>query len=233
MSSLYRLELPNSWVSVSLDNVSDISPSVLVEELTNDQLVHFVPMAAVAEDFAGVDATQLRKLGDVRKGYTAFETGDVLLAKITPCMENGKGGLVPELPHRVGYGSTEFHVLRTSAGVANVWLARFLSQPAFRNLARANMSGTAGQMRVPTKWLKTVEIPLPPAAEQTRIVAKLEELLSDLDAGVAKASNSLRTKTTWACCYSGQMIRHAKLRYIKQRTCNKSPKHMKSDLAVC
>lgn len=186
MSSLERLGLPDSWIAAPLDEVTDISPSVPVEDMTDDQLVHFVPMAAVEEDFAGVDATQLRRLGDVRKGYTAFEAGDVLLAKITPCMENGKGGLVPTLSHRVAYGSTEFHVLRTYAGVANLWLSQFVSQPAFRNTARANMTGTAGQMRVPTKWLRTVKIPLPPAREQVRIVAKLEELLSDLDAGVAE-----------------------------------------------
>jgi type I restriction enzyme S subunit len=143
-------------------------------------------MAAVAEDFAGMDTTQLRPMGEVCKGYTAFKTGDVLLAKITPCMENGKGGVVPTLTHRVAFGSTEFHVLRASPAVTNTWLARYLSQPAFRKLARANMTGTAGQMRVPTKWLRTVEIPIPPLQEQTRIVAKLEELLSDLDAGVAE-----------------------------------------------
>ncbi|WP_223163451.1 DUF559 domain-containing protein [Methylococcus geothermalis] len=178
--------LPTSWAVACLDEVTDIAPAVKVEDAPDSQLVHFVPMAAVAENFGGVDTTQLRPLGEVRKGYTAFASGDILLAKITPCMENGKGGLVPELPHHVGYGSTEFHVLRAAKGVANSWIASYLSQPAFRKLARANMTGTAGQMRVPTKWLRTVEVPIPPSAEQTRIVAKLEELLSDLDAGVAE-----------------------------------------------
>ncbi len=178
--------LPTSWAVACLDEVTDISPAAKVEDAPDSQLVHFVPMAAVAENFGGVDTIQLRPLGEVRKGYTAFASGDVLLAKITPCMENGKGGLVPELPHHVGYGSTEFHVLRAVKGVANTWIASYLSQPAFRKHARANMTGTAGQMRVPTKWLRTVEVPIPPSAEQTRIVAKLEELLSDLDAGVAE-----------------------------------------------
>lgn len=186
MSFLNLSDLPGSWTSASLDEAADISPSVSVDQLADDQLVHFVPMAAAAEDFAGIDVTLLRRLGEVRKGYTTFAAGDVLLAKITPCMENGKGGLVPDLPHRVAYGSTEFHVLRAKAGIANAWLAQFLSQPAFRHFARANMTGTAGQMRVPTKWLRTVEIPIPPRAEQTRIIGKLEELLSDLDAGVAE-----------------------------------------------
>ena len=185
-NGLFPDKMPNSWTVVRLDDVTEIAPRMSVEELDEDSLVHFVPMAAVSEDFAGVDTTQLRPLRDVRKGYTAFVAGDVLLAKITPCMENGKGGLVPKLAKTVAFGSTEFHVLRASAAVANSWLAQYLSQPAFRRLARANMTGTAGQMRVPTKWLCTVEIPVPPKAEQFHIVEKLEELLSDLDAGVAE-----------------------------------------------
>lgn len=178
--------LPDSWQRVPLEDVATISPAIDLEGIRETDLVHFLPMAAVAEDFKGVDVSLLKPLGAVRKGYTAFASGDVLLAKITPCMENGKGGLVPELPNRVGYGSTEFHVLRASSAVSNSWLALFLSQPAFRKLAQSNMTGTAGQMRVPTKWLRGVGLPTPPRAEQTRIVAKLEELLSDLDAGVAE-----------------------------------------------
>ena len=179
-------ELPASWCIADLDEIAEIAPSLIFEDLADDQPVHFVPMASVAENFGGINITQTRTLHEVRKGYTVFVEGDVLLAKITPCMENGKGGLVPNLPKRVAFGSTEFHVLRSSVAVVNVWLAHYLSQPAFRKLARANMTGTAGQMRVPTKWLRTLQLPLPPRAEQTRIVEKLEELLSDLDAGVAE-----------------------------------------------
>lgn len=184
--ALPRGDVPESWSIARLDDVTEIAPLVAVEDLADHQLVHFVPMAAVAEDFGGIDTTQLRPLREVRRGYTAFKAGDVLLAKITPCMENGKGGLVPKLAHSVAYGSTEFHVLRASAAIADSWLAQYLSQPAFRSIARANMTGTAGQMRVPTKWLRAVEVPIPPRTEQSRIVEKLEELLSDLDAGVAE-----------------------------------------------
>jgi len=190
-------ELPEGWTVVSLNDVSEFAPNAPVADIEDLQPVHFVPMAAVAENFAGVDASQLRPLKEVRKGYTAFVEGDVLFAKITPCMENGKGGLVPTLIHAVGFGSTEFHVLRPSQMASGKWLAYFLSQPSFRKLARANMTGTAGQMRVPTKWLKAVEINVPPAAEQTRIVAKLEELLSDLDAGVAELQAAQKKLTQY------------------------------------
>lgn len=185
-------ELPKGWTTAPLADVSEFGPSAALAGVEDAQLVHFVPMAAVSENFAGVDTSQLRPLSEVRKGYTPFIEGDVLFAKITPCMENGKGGLVPTLSHSAAFGSTEFHVLRPSQMVWGEWLAYFLSQPSFRKLARSNMTGTAGQMRVPTKWLKAVEINVPPRAEQTRIVAKLEELLSDLDAGVAELKAAQR-----------------------------------------
>ena len=149
-------------------------------------------MAAVAEDFGGIDVSQVRPYGEVRKGYTYFAERDVLFAKITPCMENGKGALVPYLKHDHAFGSTEFHVLRPQGAVRPKWLANYLSQPDFRRVARHNMTGTAGQLRVSTKWLGLAGIPVPPLAEQNRIVEKLEELLSELDAGVAELKAAQR-----------------------------------------
>lgn len=178
--------LPSSWALPELQHVAEFAPKFNSDGLPDHEPVHFVPMAAVAENFGGIDVSQLRSLSEVRKGYTFFGEGDVLFAKITPCMENGKGALVPHLDRGHAFGSTEFHVLRPSEAVAGEWLAHFLSQPSFRKTARHNMTGTAGQLRVPTKWLQTVRMPVPPRAEQSRIVAKLEELLSDLDAGVAE-----------------------------------------------
>jgi len=143
-------------------------------------------MSAVIEEFGGVDVSGRRLLGEVQKGYTAFLAGDVLFAKITPCMENGKVAVVPQLADHLGYGSTEFHVVRAREAVHPSWLAYFLSQSEFRRLARQHMTGSAGQLRVATPWLAATGIPVAPLAEQTRIVTKLEELLSDLDAGVAE-----------------------------------------------
>ncbi len=148
--------------------------------------VHFVPMRAVNEEFGGIDVSDRRSFGEVRKGYTAFQAGDVLFAKITPCMENGKLALVPNLHDGVGFGSTEFHVIRACPGVTPRWLAHFLSQAEFRKFARRHMTGTAGQLRVARPWLAATTLPVAPPTEQTRIVDKLEELLSDLDAGVAE-----------------------------------------------
>ena len=181
------VKLPGTWVLAPLSDIAEINPrSFCPVPNAVDKPVHFVPMSAVTEEFRGIDVSARRPLGDVQKGYTSFFANDVLLAKITPCMENGKLAVVPPLPDQLAFGSTEFHVLRAVDRVLPSWLAHFLSQSAFRKLARQNMTGSAGQLRVSTTWLAEALIPVAPAIEQTRIVAKLEELFSDLDAGVAE-----------------------------------------------
>lgn len=193
----FGVEIPASWMVVALADVAGVSPKVDVSGLDEEDLVHFVPMAAVLEDFGGLDASKLRPIREVRKGYTGFVEGDVLFAKITPCMENGKGALVPMLPHGYAFGSTEFHVLRPSGAVSGKWLAYYLSQPDFRRVARQNMTGTAGQLRVPAKWLSAAGIPIAPRAEQDRVIEKLEELLTELDAGVTELKAAERKLTQY------------------------------------
>ncbi|MBN2452017.1 MAG: restriction endonuclease subunit S, partial [Lentisphaeria bacterium] len=127
-----------------------------------------------------------RPISEVRKGYTQFQDGDILIAKITPCMENGKAAVVNGLLHGVGYGSTEFHVVRLlSTDLCARFYFHYVVQRAFRREARRHMTGSAGQLRVPSTYLAAVAVPLPPLPEQRRIVAKIEELFTRLDAGVA------------------------------------------------
>ncbi len=128
---------------------------------------------------------ETRPYSEVRKGYTAFLSGDVIMAKITPCMENGKTALVPNVPGDICFGSTEFHVVRPEKGIDPKWIEQFLLQHETRREARRQMAGGVGQMRVPAEFLKTIKIPIAPPVEQTRIVEALDELFSDLDAGVA------------------------------------------------
>jgi type I restriction enzyme S subunit len=141
-------------------------------------------MRAVAPDGGGLTDPEVRPYSEVKKGYTSFLTGDVIMAKITPCMENGKTAVVPDLPHELCFGSTEFHVIRPEAGVQAQWIANFLLQHETRRTAQRHMTGAVGQMRVPTSFLENLEIPVAPASEQQRITDALDELLSDLDAGV-------------------------------------------------
>ena len=107
--------------------------------------------------------------GKVKKGFTYFENGDVLFAKITPCMENGKGAIAEGLTNNIGMGSTEFHVLRPIEGVSSpYWLLALTRLPIFRERASKNMTGTGGQKRVPANYLENFMVGLPPIEEQNR-----------------------------------------------------------------
>ena len=142
-------------------------------------------MAAVEAGTGRIDLSRTRLFADVRKGYTRFSEGDVLFAKITPCMENGKIALAKGLTNNCGCGSTEFHVLRPHKGVSGGFLMFFLFQDAFRREAQGHMAGTAGQLRVPTGFLEEAPLPFPPLPEQHRIVAEIEKQFTRLDASVA------------------------------------------------
>jgi type I restriction enzyme, S subunit len=147
--------------------------------------VSFVPMSAVEAETGRMDATEIRQLGEVRGKYTSFREGDVLFAKITPSMENGKSAVAQALASKLGFGSTEFHVLRPKTGVEARFIRNYVVQKSFRRSARVHMKGTAGQLRVPADYLKEVTFPLAPTQEQGRIVTVVEEQFSRLDAGVA------------------------------------------------
>ena len=132
-------------------------------------LVSFVPMAAVDERFGMITAHEDRRLVDVSKGFTAFEDGDVLFAKITPCMENGKAALARNLTNGVGRGSTEFYVLRPGDKVLGEYVYHFVRQLRFREKAKRYFTGTAGQQRVPRSFMENAPVPLPALDEQRRI----------------------------------------------------------------
>jgi type I restriction enzyme S subunit len=139
-----------------------------------DRIVDFVPMTNLGEN-GRLTLNETRRLGEVLKGYTYFENGDVLVAKITPCMENGKAAYVDSLTHGIAFGSTEFHVLRPNNNVYPRYLFHMVWTPYFRNEASRNMTGTAGQQRVPSTFFERFEIPLPPLPEQKRIADILDK----------------------------------------------------------
>jgi type I restriction enzyme S subunit len=176
--------LPPGWAWTALGEIAAINPRGDTRELPTDLQVAFVPMSAVDALSGSIVELQSRTVGELRKGFTPFAAEDVLFAKITPSMENGKAAIARQLLNGRGFGSTEFHVMRPSSGVIPEWIFHFIRQERFRADAKAHFAGTAGQLRVPSDFLKDYPFPLPPLAEQRRIVARLEELLTRLDAGV-------------------------------------------------
>jgi len=148
-------------------------------------LVSFVPMAAVEEATGRLDATETRAWEEVSRGYTRFQDRDVLFAKITPCMENGKFALASNLHGGRGAGSTEFHVLRCSDHILPEYLLHYLLQRKVRADAQRLMKGAAGQLRVPESFLADLEIPLPAVGLQREVVNAVDALLTRLDAAVA------------------------------------------------
>ncbi len=140
----------------------------------DDLPVSFVAMADISEFTKKIERSSVRKLKDVRKGFTHFLDEDVLVAKITPCFENGKMALV-KIPEKYGFGSTEFHVFRADkARLVPKYLFYFLNSSAVRVGGEKNMTGSAGQKRVPVKFFATLKIPLPSLGEQKRIVHELD-----------------------------------------------------------
>lgn len=167
-------ELPRGWVWTRLGETSEISPKLSLERLRDDLDVSFLPMRSVEELTGRIDLSMERKLADVRKGYTSFVDGDLLFAKITPCMENGKVAIVRSLRNGIGFGSTEFHVIRLAEFLPREFFFYFLLREELRKDAQRNMTGSAGQLRVPTNYMHQLPIPLPPLTEQQRIVTKIK-----------------------------------------------------------
>ena len=176
---------PPGWCRVPLPAVAEINPTNPTRVPADDATVSFIPMAAVAAISGQVELSQRRPWKAVRKAYTRFQDGDVLVAKITPCMENGKIAVVRKLHGGVGAGSTEFHVLRPTTALSPDLLRYYVLREEFRKDARAEMTGTAGQLRVPSSFLEAHSLPLPPLPEQHRIVGAIESYFTRLDDAMA------------------------------------------------
>jgi len=163
------------WPTKSLEEVCDINPKATASDsFDGTAKVTFVPMAAVDEVNGTIKRPEQRRYMEVAKGYTFFREDDVLFAKITPCMQNGKAAIARGLLNGKGFGSTEFHVLRPKASMLPDWIFAFIRQPEFRKAAQASFTGSAGQQRVPTEFLKRSLIPVPPLPDQKRIVRLLD-----------------------------------------------------------
>jgi type I restriction enzyme S subunit len=168
-------DLPNGWVQATIAELCDLNPKH-DHALSDETPVSFVPMAAVSDVLGTITELQVRTLGEIRKGYTHFSDGDVIFAKITPCMENGKAASVRGMTNGLACGTTEFYVFRSRGAIDQDFLFHFVRQESYRKAARATMQSGVGQARVPKEFVLNTELPLPPLAEQQRIVAKIDAL---------------------------------------------------------
>ena len=164
-----------SWPVARLGDVAQVNPRRHsgLRSLAGNVEVTFVPMAAVDEETGTISCREVKPLGDVRRGLTPFAEGDVIFAKITPCMQNGKSAIAHGLVNGLGFGSTEFHVLRPGPDVLPEWLWYVVRQRSFREEARRHFRGSAGQQRVPASFIEQHMIPLPSIGLQRRIVGQV------------------------------------------------------------
>ena len=162
-----------------LSTYVEVNPRFNVSNFDADTVVGFIPMSAVTDGATGEYEITPRLLHEVSKGYTPFMDGDVLWAKITPCMQNGKSCLVDGLPNGIGFGSTEFHVLRViSAGISRRFVREFVSQATLRRVATYAFTGSAGQQRVPATFLENLPFPELPIEAQDEIADAIDAIRS-------------------------------------------------------
>jgi type I restriction enzyme M protein len=161
---------------VRIVDVCDVNPRKSeLDELPATTRVSFVPMKDLAEDSSDFTPQEERSLDEVRQGaYTFFRDGDVLVAKVTPCFENGKAGVARKLLNGIGFGSSEYYVLRPSERLLPELLYHYITSPNFRAIATPTMTGTGGLQRVPKSIVEEYQIPLPPLEVQHQIVAEIE-----------------------------------------------------------
>ena len=168
--------IQSEWPIKKLLEVVIFNPKVPKGAIADSQAVVFVPMAAVGPGSNTIDLSQRKIYSEVKKGFTPFCARDVLFAKITPCMENGKSCVVPSIDTSYAFGSTEFYVLRCGTEILPEYLYFLISSVAFRKKAAAQMTGAVGQQRVPLSFLQNIEISLPPLSEQQAIASRLGSL---------------------------------------------------------
>ena len=159
--------------------------------LDDGDKVSFVPMNNLGIDKKMLSLNEDKRLSEVSGSYTYFADNDVLLAKITPCFENGKLGIAKGLTNGVGFGSSEFIVFRSKGDITPDYLYYFLLQPSFRDLGQSVMTGAVGHKRVPKDFIENTVIPLPPIPEQKRIVAILDQAFADIEQARAKTEQNL------------------------------------------
>jgi type I restriction enzyme M protein len=171
-----KIDIDPDWEMVELGEVCEVNPKKSeIKELDENTQVSFVPMADLNENRIDFIPNQIKSLSEVYKGYTYFKEDDILIAKVTPCFENGKAGIAKGLINGIGFGSSEYFVLRPNDRILSTWIYLNIITDTFRNGGKLNMTGTGGLQRVPPDYVKSTLIPLPNISTQRQIVAQIEK----------------------------------------------------------
>ena len=160
---------------IKMNEICEINPKKSEISDLRNIMVSFVPMQSVTED-GKIYTDDKRNINDVKSGFTYFRENDVLFAKITPCMENGKGAIAVNLENKIGFGSTEFHVIRPGKYVNPLWIYTLTATKEFRKQAEMSMTGSAGQKRVSSKYLENYRIGVPPITLQNQFAEIVKQI---------------------------------------------------------
>lgn len=168
--------LPSNWHWSQIAELSELSPR---NNVPDNHQASFVPMPLISTNCDGSHQQEVRQWSEIKKGYTHFANGDIAIAKITPCFENSKAAIFSNLKNGIGAGTTELHVARIIGNLVNSrYVLLFLKTPHFLALGESQMTGSAGQKRIPKNTFSLSPIPLPPFLEQVRIVNKVDQLMT-------------------------------------------------------
>ena len=177
-------DIPSHWQVKRLKNIARINPLKNIAD-NADEMTTFLPMEKVSEK-GEIDCSLKRPVKDLLVGFTYFEKNDIILAKITPCFENGKGAYLDKLDTPFGFGSTEFHVIRTLEKLNSTFLYYVTTSNLFRDLGEASMTDSGGQKRVPTSFVENFPLAFPPLPEQRAIASYLDRKTAQLDTLLAQ-----------------------------------------------
>lgn len=221
---------PAHWETCKLKHVAVFNPSRSESSgfRLSDASVSFLPMECITTD-GKLRSVENRKTSEVWEGYTYFRRNDVVMAKITPCFENGKGGLLDTLPTEIGFGTTEFIVLRAAEQrIRPAFLATLLSLRTFRVLGADAMTGAAGQQRVPLGFVKNFRISLPPLEEQDRILGALQTATAEQDVVIER----IRSEIALIREYRDRLIADVATGQVDVRSWEPAPDDVADDAAM-
>jgi type I restriction enzyme S subunit len=203
----------NASLTKKLKDCCLIKPPKKESRILNDSdTVSFMPMEALGINYKFAIPNQERKLSDVSGSYTYFAEGDVLLAKITPCFENGKLGIAKDLTNRIGFGSSEYIVFRPNHDVDSSWLYYFLNRSVFRENGAKHMSGAVGHKRVTREFIEDSLLPVPSIDKQKLLVADIENVLTFTKSLLSSSKNkvhelSILKKSILSKAFNGELVK--------------------------